>query len=99
MFKEKGFTLIELFVVVTILFILFTLVFSMLKNTKTEEIKGISEKTQTVINEVKKLAEKNMDIEIKVKKETPKETKQSEVKPKVEDKTIDSAPQEGMKKL
>ena len=51
--KNKGFTLVELMVVIMITSIITLLILSVLNRTTTEEIKVLSEKTQVVINEAK----------------------------------------------
>jgi prepilin-type N-terminal cleavage/methylation domain-containing protein len=104
--KNKGFTLVELMVVVAIMTILGLLMLSALSRTSHDEIKSISDKAQVVINEAKKLKENNIDVKVK-KPDTPKEeTKQKAEVPKEENtilkpepKSSDTVAPEGMKKL
>lgn len=101
--KNKGFTLIELMVVIMITGIMTLLILTALNRTTTEEIKVLSEKTQVVINEAKKLKENNIDVKIKQPdkpKESKKEAVKEEPKPAPELKSNDDTkPPEGMKKL
>lgn len=101
--KNKGFTLIELMVVIMITGIITLIALSALNRTTTEEIKVLSEKTQVIINEAKKLKEANIDIKVKQpdkSKETPKAAVKEEPKPAPELKSDDTTkPPEGMKKL
>ena len=101
--KNKGFTLVELMVVIMITSIITLLILSVLNRTTTEEIKVLSEKTQVVINEAKKLKENNIDVKVKQPdkpKETPKAAVKEEPKPTPELKSDDTTkPPEGMKKL
>jgi prepilin-type N-terminal cleavage/methylation domain-containing protein len=104
--KNKGFTLVELMVVVAIMTILGLLMLSALSRTSHDEIKSISDKAQVVINEAKKLKENNIDVKVK-QPDTPKEeTKQKAEVPKEENtilkpepKSSDTVAPEGMKKL
>jgi len=104
--KNKGFTLIELMVLVAIAGILFIFLMNILKNVSHDEIKSISDKAQVVINEAKKLKENNIDVKVK-KPDTPKEeAKQKAEVPKEENtilkpepKSSDTVAPEGMKKL
>lgn len=101
--KNKGFTLIELMVVIMITGIITLIALSALNRTTTEEIKVLSEKTQVIINEAKKLKEANIDIKVKQpdkSKETPKAAIKEEPKAAPELKSDDTIkPPEGMKKL
>jgi prepilin-type N-terminal cleavage/methylation domain-containing protein len=101
--KNKGFTLIELMVVVAIMTILGLIILSALSRTSHDEIKVLSEKAQIVINEAKKLKENNIDVKVKQPdkpKETPKEAVKEAPKPAPELKSDDTIKlPEGMKKL
>jgi len=97
--KNKGFTLIELMVVVAIMTIIGLIMLSALSRTSHDEIKSISDKAQVVINEAKKLKENNIDVKVK-KPDTPKEAVKETPKPAPELKSDDTTkPPEGMKKL
>jgi prepilin-type N-terminal cleavage/methylation domain-containing protein len=101
--NKKGFTLVELFVVIMIVSILTLIALSALNRTSTDEIKVLSEKAQVVINEAKKLKENNIDVKVKPAekpKEKPKEAVKETPKPAPELKSDDTTkPPEGMKKL
>jgi prepilin-type N-terminal cleavage/methylation domain-containing protein len=101
--NKKGFTLVELMVVIVIMAIVTIMVLSLIGSLTQDQIVRIRENTQVVIDEAKKLKEQNLDVKVKpeVKVSEKKEEKKTEPPPKIEEvKPLDNKPiTEGLKPL
>jgi prepilin-type N-terminal cleavage/methylation domain-containing protein len=84
--NKKGFTLVELMVVVVIMAIVTIMVLSLIGSLTQDQIVRIRENTQVVIDEAKKLKEQNLDVKVKPEVvEKKKEEKKAEPPPKIEE--------------
>lgn len=99
--SKKGFTLVELMVVIIIMAVVAIFFINIVGNLSEREIVKIRENTQVIIDEAKKLKEKNIDVKIKqASPEEKKDIKKAEA-PKIEAPKQDeqTKPPEGLKPL
>lgn len=102
--NKKGFTLVELMVVIIIMAVVAIFFINIVGNLSEREIVKIRENTQVIIDEAKKLKEKNIDVKVKPaepKAEVKKEEKKTEPPPKIQEIKPENKPAttEGLKPL